>query len=136
MRGGCNIFDKTAMSDEKPYSIEMEDRGEYLWVLVGGEQLTAPISAAYWREIAEKCFELDRQKILIEKNFAKSVGPAEMLEMAENLGRLLPTRRIAFLDRYNHASINELGKKLARNRDVMMQTFKNAGEAEKWLRAN
>jgi len=132
----CDILVRNDMSEEKPYTIEIEDRGEYLWVLVGGKELTSQISAAYWNDIAEKCFELGKEKILIEKEFEESVGPAEMLEMAENLGRLLPNRRIAFLDRYNHASINELGKKLARNRDVMMQTFNDAKEAEKWLLAN
>lgn len=124
------------MSLEKSYTIEMQDRGEYLWVLVGGEKLTPAISATYWSEIAEKCDELGLNKILIEKNFKESVGPAEMLEMADNLGRLLPAKRIAFLDRYDHQSINELGKKLARNRDVMMQTFRNVNDAERWLIAN
>lgn len=124
------------MNAQKSYTMEIEDRGEYLWALVGGEKLTAAISAAYWTEIAEKCDELGLNKILIEKNFRESVGPAEMLEMADNLGRLLPTKRIAFLDRYDHESINELGKKLARNRDVMMQTFKNVDDAERWLLAN
>src|SRR5687768_5550376 len=123
------------MKTEKGYQIEMEDRGEYLWVLVGGDQLTAQMSATYWNEIAEKCFELDKSKILIEKDFNKSVGPAEMLEMATHLGQLLPEKRIAFIDRHGHESINELGKKLARNRDVMMQTFKDFREAEKWLLA-
>jgi hypothetical protein len=124
------------MTDEKPYRIEMEDRGEYLWVLVGGDRLTAAISAAYWDEIAGRSFESGLDKILIEKDFVSSVEPAEMLQMATNLGNLLPGRRIAFLDRHGHDSINELGKKLARNRDVMMQTFKNVAEAEKWLLAN
>jgi hypothetical protein len=105
-------------------------------VLVGGDRLTADISRKYWEQIADKCDELGRTKVLIEKDFRESVGPAEMLQMAENLGKLLPTRRIAFHDRHNHASINELGKKLARNRDVMMQTFKDVGDAERWLIAN
>lgn len=124
------------MNTEKPYDIEMEDRGEYLHVIVGGERLTAPLSAAYWNEIAGKCFELDKSKILIEKNFKESVKAPEMLQMAENLGQLLPMRKIAFYDRYGHENINELGKKLARNRDVMMQIFKNVEDAEKWLLAN
>lgn len=135
-RSSCNIQVKNDMGADQPYTIEIEDRGEYLWVLVGGEKLTAEISASYWNEIAKRCYDLGREKILIEKNFRESVGPAEMLEMAENLGRLLPTKRIAFHDRCGHASINELGKKLARNRDVMMQTFNNVSDAEKWLRAN
>ena len=124
------------MIAEKSYDIEMEDRGDYLWVLVGGDKLTAATAVAYWREIADRCHGSRCNKILIEKNFTESVGPAEMLEMAETLGNLLPGQRIAFYDRYDHSSINELGKKLARNRDVMMQTFTNVQDAEKWLRAN
>lgn len=118
------------------YDIEMEDRGEYLWVLVGGLKLTAEISAAYWNEIAEKCYQLGKLKILIEKNFVQSVSPEEMVQMATYLGNLLPTSKIAFYDRYRHENINQLGKKLARNREVMMQVFDNVADAEKWLLAN
>ncbi|MBC7901120.1 MAG: hypothetical protein H7070_13835 [Saprospiraceae bacterium] len=121
---------------EKEYTLETDDRVGYLYALAGGDKLTAEISIQYWNVIAEKCFELGRSKILIEKNFVESVTPAEMLEMAEHLGKLLPTWRIAFVDRYGHDSINELGKKLARNRDIMMQTFNNLKDAERWLLAN
>jgi hypothetical protein len=113
------------MTSEKPYEIDLQDRGEYLYVLVGGEKLSPQISAAYWNEIAQKCFELGKHKILIEKEFKESVSAAEMVQMSAYLGQLLPTRRI-----------NELGKKLARNRDVMMQIFSNARDAEHWLLAN
>lgn len=124
------------MTSEKPYEIDVQDRGEYLYVRVGGERLSAGISAAYWNEIAEKCFELGRNKILIEKEFKESVTAADMLQMSSYLGQLLASRRIAFVDRFGHDDINELGKKLARNRDVMMQIFHNAGDAEHWLLAN
>jgi hypothetical protein len=59
-----------------------------------------------------------------------------MIQMSSHLGKLLPTRRIAFLDRKGNDEINSLGKRLARNRDVMMQVFRNANDAEKWLLAN
>jgi hypothetical protein len=121
---------------EKPYQIDLQDRGEYIYVLVGGEKLSPEISAAYWNEIAEMCFDLGRNKILIEKEFRESVSAADMLQMSTYLGQLLPTRRIAFVDRFGHEDINELGKKLARNRDVMMQIFPNARDAEHWLLAN
>ncbi|MFN6964193.1 MAG: hypothetical protein ACK4S4_10570 [Pyrinomonadaceae bacterium] len=124
------------MIPDRPYWIEMEDRSDYLWVAVGGDRLDAQISAAYWNEIAERCFESGQDRILIEKDFPKPVDPPEMLQMAEHLGRLLPNRRIAFYDRHGHKSINELGKRLARNRDVLMQVFDSTDEAEKWLRAN
>jgi dsDNA-binding SOS-regulon protein len=120
----------------KAYELTLEDRGDYIYAVVGGEKLTAQIAAAYWNEIAEECFEKDIRKIMIEKKFLKSVTPDEMLRMADHLGQLLPNRRIAFLDRFHHDDINELGKRLARNRDVMMQIFNNREDAEKWLRAN
>jgi hypothetical protein len=124
------------MEPIKLYEIKMEDRGEYLYVLVGGKQLTAIVAAAYWNEIAGKCFELEKMKILIEKNFIETAKPAEMIQMSSYLGKLLPTRRIAFLDRWGHDEINSLGKKLARNRDVKMQVFRNVYDAETWLLAN
>lgn len=120
----------------KGYTLELEDRDGYLYALAGGEKLTAQISAAYWNEIAGRCFETECSRILIEKNFVEGVGPADMLLMADYLGSLLPGRRVAFVDRYKHDYINELGKKLARNRDVMMQLFDSVEDAERWLLAN
>jgi hypothetical protein len=121
---------------EKAYTIELDEREDYLYVLVGGGRLTATISATYWNEIAERCFDLEQRKILIEKNFKESVTPEEMLRMADHLGSLLPNRRIAFVDRFGHDNINELGKRLARNRNVMMQIFESTADAERWLQAN
>jgi hypothetical protein len=124
------------MKTEKPYRIEIEDRGDYLYVLVGGDKLTADIAATYWREIAEVCFDLKKSKILIEKDFAQSVSPLEMVQMGTFLGQLLVNKKIAFLDRYGNEDINELGKKIARNRNVIMQTFKDIKDAEKWITSN
>jgi len=121
---------------DKPYTISMEDRGGYLYFLVGGGKLTAEIAAAYWREIAHEAFQAKRLKIMIEKDFREPVSPPEMLRMGKYLGYLLPTFKIAFLDRHRHQEINELGKRVARNHEVMMQLFDNREEAEQWLLAN
>jgi hypothetical protein len=121
---------------EKPYTIEMEDREDYLWVLVGGEELTAEISAQYWNEISEHCAATGYNRVLIEKDFKWSVGPDQMILMAEHLSRVLPHGKVAFIDRQRHDAINELGKKLARNRDVLFQVFEYVGDAQKWLLAN
>jgi hypothetical protein len=124
------------MDINKPYTIELEDRGEYLYVLVGGRKLTVEIAVSYWTEIAGACLELEKSKILIEKDFAESVSPVEMIQMSDFLGEVLPNKKIAFLDRYGNESINELGKKLARNRNVKLQLFTNIKEAEEWLFVN
>ena len=118
------------------YTVSMENRGEYLYVLVSGKRLTAEVSAAYWREIASECFALKIFKILFERDFKNSVSPPEMLQMGEYLGYLLPTFKVAFIDRHRHDDVNQLGKIVARSNEVMMQLFDNAEEAEQWLLVN
>jgi hypothetical protein len=121
------------MNNDSPYTIKFEDRGEYLYVLVGGKMLTPEIARQYWDQIAEECKRLERTKIMIEKDFVQSVSAPEMLEMGVYLGKILPNKKIAFLDRYKNESINELGKKIARNQGVKLQVFENTELAEKWL---
>ena len=124
------------MEIDPGYTIQTEFRGDYLWALVGGKKLTAAIAAGYWDEIASRCAEHECSKILIEKDFEVPVDAPDLILMAEHLANVLPTSRVAFVDRWNHESVNELGKRLARNHDVKMQTFANVREAERWLRAN
>ena len=124
------------MESDPEYTIQTEFRADHLWALVGGERLTAAIAAKYWDEIASQCKENDCRKVLIEKNFEVPAGAEDLIEMAEHLAQVLPASCIAFVDRWNHESVNELGKRLARNHDVKMQTFTTIREAEKWLRAN
>lgn len=123
------------MNEASLYTITLEDRGEYLYALVGGEYLTPAIAKLYWDEIAERTFALGKSKIMIEKDFQKSVSAPEMLDMGVYLGKILPTKKIAFLDRHGNPDINELGKKIARNRGVQLQIFNNTKDAEKWLKA-
>ena len=123
------------MNEAAPYKLSLEDRGEYLYALVGGEVLTPEISKLYWNEIADKCLKLGKSKILIEKDFVQGVSAPEMLNMGIYLGALLPGKNIAFLDRYKNDDVNELGKKIARNQGVKMQIFENINDAEKWLLA-
>ncbi len=121
------------MNKDKPYIIKLENREEYLYALVSGERLTPEIAKMYWDEIAEMCFTLKKAKIMIEKDFAKSVSPPEMLEMGVYLGKIISGKKIAFLDQYKNESINELGKVIARNQGVIMRIFENTDDAEKWL---
>ena len=124
------------MNEDKPYVIKLENRGEYLYALVSGETLTPKIAKMYWDEIAEMCSSQKKSKIMIEKEFARSVSPPEMLEMGVYLGKILSGKRIAFLDRYKNESINELGKVIARNQGVILRIFKKSEDAENWLIEN
>ena len=59
------------MNKDKPYSIKLENREEYLYALVSGKTLTPEIAKMYWDEIAEMCFTLKKSKIMIEKSLLK-----------------------------------------------------------------
>ena len=124
------------MNKDAPYTISLEDRGEYLYVLVGGEKLSAEIAKMYWDEIAAKCAELNKSKILIEKDFPKHVSAPEMFEMGVYLGSILAGKKIAFIDRYKNEDVNELGKVIARNEGVIMKVFVNVEDAKDWLMRN
>lgn len=121
------------MEKSKPYEIEIKERGEYLYARVSGETLKPEIAKQYWDEIADTAFELKKSKIMIEKCFSQSVSAPEMLEMGDYLGKLLATKKIAFLDRYKNTAINNLGQKIAVNRGVEIKVFQDVEEAEKWL---
>jgi hypothetical protein len=122
--------------DVKPYSIETENRGNYLYAIVGGIRVTPEIALGYWREIIDECDELGVSKILLEHNFVKMISMPEMLEVIGPVGDLLNGRTFAFVDRYDNYDIPEAGKKILRGHNVKMQRFKDVDEAEKWLLAN
>ncbi|HEY0658191.1 MAG TPA: hypothetical protein VGD05_06940 [Pyrinomonadaceae bacterium] len=121
------------MTEDKPYKIKMENREGYLYAFVGGGMLTPEISCRYWDEIADECKKLVKTKIMIEKDFSESVSAPEMLEMGVYLGKILASKKIAFLDLHGNAEINELGKTIARQQGVQMKVFDNVNDAEKWL---
>ncbi|HEY0657310.1 MAG TPA: hypothetical protein VGD05_02495 [Pyrinomonadaceae bacterium] len=124
------------MNKEKSYTIEFEDREEYLYVLVSGEQLSSEIAKQYWEEIAKERVKLKRSKVMVEKNFTQSVSMAEMYDMGVKLSDNFKRKKIAFLDRYGNGEVNDFGQMVAQNQGVKIKVFTNIAEAERWLTEN
>ena len=122
--------------NNKPYSIETEDHGDYLHVVVGGLRVTPEIALDYWRDIIDECENKSCSKILLEHNFVEMIPMREMLEVIGPVGDLLKGRMLAFFDRQGHYDVPEAGKMILRSQDVKMQIFHDLKEAEKWLLAN
>lgn len=122
--------------DQKPYSLETEERGEYLYALVSGPRVTPEIALDYWQEIIEECESKKIAKILLDHNFAEMLEMAEMLKIIKPVGELLKGRMLAFFDRFGHYDTPEAGKAILRSMNVKMQIFHDIGKAEKWLLAN
>ena len=124
------------MNGEKPYSIELEDRGKYLYAIVGGLKVTPEIALGYWHEIIDECDELGVSKILLEHNFVEMISKDEMLEVIGPVAHLLEGRMFAFYDRYAHYEIPEAGKAILRSLNIKMQIFHDLHDAQRWLTAN
>lgn len=124
------------VDDDKPYSLEMEDRGEYLYAIVGGLKVTPEIALAYWHEIIDECDPLGRTKILLEHNFVEMISMHEMLQVIGPVAEMLKGHMLAFVERYDHYDIPEAGKAILRTLNVRMQLFTDVEEARKWLIAN
>ena len=120
----------------KPYELETENRGSYLYAIVGGLKVTPEIALSYWQEIIDECDELGLSKILLEHNFVTMISMPEMLEVIGPLADLLKGRSFAFIDTRGHYDIPEAAKTILRNLNVKMQIFTDVGRAEKWLLAN
>ena len=125
-----------SMDPEKPYSLETENRGSYLYAIIGGLKVTPEAAKDYWTEIVAECREIGLDKILAEKNFVATFSMDSLAELNPYFTDLFKGFKIAFVDRYHHDHISDLGKKLARASGVKMQVFADVGEAEKWLLAN
>ena len=124
------------LDNDKPYSLETENRGEYLYAIVGGLKVTPEIGLAYWREIIDECDELGISKILLEHNFVEMISMDGMVAIIGPLANMLKGRMFAFVDRYDNYDIPEAAKGILRNLNVKMQLFEDVEEAEKWLLAN
>ena len=124
------------MGENTNYSIETENRGSYLYVIVGGLKVTPQIALDYWNEIIAECESVGCSKILLEHNFVEMIEMGEMLKIIGPVADLLNGRMLAFYDRYGHYDTPEAGKKILRSHDVKMQIFQDLKEAERWLLAN
>jgi hypothetical protein len=126
-----------SMETEKPYSLETENRGSYLYAIIGGLKVTPEAAKDYWAEIVDECKDLGLSKVLAEKNFPETISMDSLAtDVSPYLSELMQGFIVAFVDRFGHEDISELGKKLARSSGVKMQVFEDVGEAEKWLLAN
>ena len=101
-----------AVEPAKSYDLETEDRGEYLYAIVGGLRVTPEIALGYWKDIIRECDKLGVNKILLEHNFVEMISMPEMLEVIGPVAGLLRGRCFAFIDRYGHYDVPEEGKKM------------------------
>ncbi len=120
---------------EKPYQLTVEQRPQYLYIYVTGENDNYEISRRYWLEVAEHCRRTNSKKILIDEDIKEDASLADVYQLASELPQMgFFGVRIAFFDRYAaHQDLNEFGELVAINRGLYGKIFNNFDEAETWL---
>ena len=123
-------------NDARAYTVDIEDRGDFVHATVNGQRVTPEIALAYWHEIIAECEATGCSKILLDHNFVEMISMQEMARIIGPVGDLLKGRLLAFYDRYGNYEIPEAGKMILRSKGIKMQIFHDLAEAEKWLKAN
>lgn len=123
---------------KKLYTIEFENRPEYLYVYVEGDEDSLEITTQYWSEVLAECHKYNCQKVLIEENINQNVTASEMYEFAKDLPNMgFGSIVVAFVDRQiEHHELNRFGELVATNRGLQTKVFNNFNEAEQWLLTN
>ena len=117
------------------YTLRFEARDGYLYAYVRGEHDSIAISTAYWREIAQRCHELDARRLLVVEDLAERAQVLDVYEVAAGLVALGFARiRIAFVDLLlEELPMMLFGETVARNRGIDGRVFRDEEAAIAWL---
>lgn len=121
----------------KQYSLEIVDRGRYLFASIKGEKGTLDIAMSYWAEIAQAAIGSGLKRILVIEDIPEMITIAEVHQLVTSLADL-PVKdvRLAFVDLYaEHASLNNFGILVGENRGFSLKSFDTEEAAEEWLLA-
>lgn len=117
------------------YELTFEERPQYLYALIEGEEDSYAISKAFWIEIVEKLKTTDYKKVLIHEKLVDMVSVNDVFQLVSEFPQLGITDYIvAFVDEVlDHKAVNEFGEVLAVNLDLHGKVFNSVERAEKWL---
>jgi hypothetical protein len=119
----------------KPYTITFEERPQYLYVLVEGENDSYEISRQFWTEIVDYLKGKEYEKVLVVERLEETVSTEDVYRLVTEFPQMgLTGLKIAFvdevLDRY---TINQFGEIVALNLDLNGKIFNDVDRAEGWL---
>ncbi len=117
------------------YSVEYEERLDFLRATVKGECATLEIARSYWLDIAHRVLESGHKKLLVVEDIPEAIAISEVHQLVTDLAQL-PVRdiRVAFVDLFSqHKSLNEFGILVAENRGLNLRIFDSEELATEWL---
>ncbi|HEX7130771.1 MAG TPA: hypothetical protein VF217_12015 [Rhodanobacteraceae bacterium] len=121
----------------RPYDLRFTDRGDYLFASVKGDEDSAEITLAYWREIAAECARRGATRLLVFDDLqGEPASPQDFALISAGLrGSGLERVRIAFHEPVSsNLRLVEHGELAFREAGFTLRVFGSEREAELWLR--
>src|SRR5688572_16345933 len=81
-----------------PYLLTFEERPGYLYAKILAETMTREIALRYLKEIADKCSELDCNRLLIDRDVRAMLSPEDLQFTVHEFLKLIGSTRVAFLN--------------------------------------
>ena len=121
----------------QPFQLHFTDRGDYLFATVKGDQDSAEITLAYWRELAAECVRRGAPRLLVcDDLHGEPATPEDFSRLSAALrGSGLERVRIAFHEPVSaNLRLVEHGELAFREAGFTLRVFGSEREAELWLR--
>jgi hypothetical protein len=118
----------------RPYELTFEARPQYLYAQVKADTITEQIAAGYLREVADKCRELECDRLLLHRDIPEMLATGTLFFVAADFQKMISGIRTAFVNPHL-SNRNELdfAVTVGTNRGADYAVFDNDADAEAWL---
>lgn len=118
------------------FKISYEDRNDYLYAFVSGEEDSLDISIKFLTRVMAQCYAMNKSKVLIVEEFYTNISLEDMYTIGVHLGGLSSKYhfKIAFVDKIeSHNESNQFAELISWNRGANVKIFETTEKAEAWL---
>lgn len=119
---------------ESIYELDLEPREGYLYARVRAEGITTAMADEYLGKIAEKCAELQVQRLMLVREIPNVMRNADLFLTSQAVVSRFLGIRVAWVNPYpQNDEALEFAAMVANNRGGLFRNFRSEAEAEQWL---
>lgn len=136
-RGHCEYAMSTQRLEGPGYTIDLEERADYLRAFVRGSDDSLALSVAYWMHLGAECIRRGTTAILVLEDLPPFPDPAPEIFEAVTDAMVVAGFcgiRCAFVDLKEEVEANEYGMIVGADKGLTIMMFSNESYADRWLR--
>ena len=114
--------------------LTFEERPGYLYANVAAETIDRERALVYLTAVAAKCSELGHRRLMLERDIAQMLPPADLFFTTNDFIAMMSGRVIAFVNTHPEiADDMDFAMTIATNRGAEFRLFSSESRAEEWL---